>query len=175
LSIEELKKKIRDVPDFPIEGIMFRDITTLISDGEAFGFVIDTLHDRYREMNIDRIVGIESRGFIFGGALAHRLGCGFAIARKPGKLPADTIEETYDLEYGRATLQIHSDAIARGDRVVIIDDLLATGGTLDAAARLTDRLGGHIAELAVIIELEFLKGRAKFGDRQLFSMVRYER
>jgi adenine phosphoribosyltransferase len=174
LNTEDLKGKIRDVPDFPMKGITFRDITTLISDSEAFRFVIDTLHRRYRGKEIDHIVAIESRGFIFGGALADRLRCGLVIARKPGKLPADTLEESYELEYGEATLQIHTDSIRPGDKIVIIDDLLATGGTLAATARLVERLGGEIIEIAVIIELTFLGGREKPGLNNLYSMVSYE-
>ncbi len=174
MKLEELKNKVRNVPDFPISGIMFRDITTLINDGEAFRFVIDQLHQRYRDKEIDRIVGIESRGFIFGGALADRLGCGFVIARKPGKLPAETEEESYDLEYGTATLQIHTDSIKPGERVVIIDDLLATGGTLAATTKLVERIGGEIAEIAVVIELVFLKGRDKLKNKSMFSMIQYD-
>lgn len=174
MNIEDLKGKIRDVPDFPLKGITFRDITTLINDGEAFRFVIDSLHQRYRGKGIDRIVGIESRGFIFGGALADRLGCGLVIARKPGKLPADTLEESYELEYGKATLQIHTDSIKLGERILIIDDLLATGGTLAATAGLVERLGGEIAEIAVIIELTFLNGRKKLGSNKFYSMLSYD-
>jgi adenine phosphoribosyltransferase len=173
LNIEDLKGKIRDVPDFPLKGITFRDITTLIKDSEAFRLVIDTLHRRYRGKGIDHVVAVESRGFIFGGALADRLGCGLVIARKPGKLPADTVEESYELEYGKATLQIHTDSIKAGDKVVIIDDLLATGGTLAATIRLVERLGAEIREIAVIIELAFLEGREKLGSNSFYSMVSY--
>ncbi len=173
MKTEDLKSKIRNVPDFPVKGIIFRDITTLINDSEAFGFVINHLYERYRDKNIDRVVGVESRGFIFGGALADRLGCGFVIARKPGKLPADTIEESYELEYGKATLQIHTDSIEPGESVLIIDDLLATGGTLAATAKLVERLDGKIVEIAVIIDLTFLNGRRKLGQRPFYSMVSY--
>ncbi|MHA1744200.1 MAG: adenine phosphoribosyltransferase, partial [Candidatus Heimdallarchaeota archaeon] len=132
MNIEQLKKKIRNIPDFPKKGIVFRDVTTLIKDPRAFKAVIDHLHERYKDCSIDAIVGVESRGFIFGGVLADRLGVGFIPARKPGKLPAETVSESYDLEYGQATLEIHKDAITSGTNVLIIDDLLATGGTLEA-------------------------------------------
>ncbi len=170
----ELKNTIRNVPDFPIKGIVFRDITTLVNDAKAFKFVIDTLYKRYKDKKIDVIVGVESRGFIFGGALANKLKCGFVPARKPGKLPASTIEESYDLEYGKAALQIHTDAIAKGQRVIIIDDLLATGGTLSATAKLIERLGGKIFEIAVVIDLTFLRGREKLKGYKIFSMVDYD-
>lgn len=174
MKTEDLKSKIRNVPDFPVKGIVFRDITTLINDGEAFGFIINHLYERYRDKNINRVVGVESRGFVFGGALADRLGCGFVIARKPGKLPADTIEESYELEYGKATLQVHADSIEPGERVLIIDDLLATGGTLAATAKLVERLEGEIVEIAVIIELTFLKGREKLHQRPFYSVLSYD-
>ncbi len=173
MNIDDLKNKIRNVPGFPRKGIIFRDITTLINDGDALRFVIDQFHIRYRDKSIVRVVGIESRGFIFGGALADRLGCGFVIARKPGKLPAEIIEESYSLEYGQASLQIHADSIKAGEKVVIIDDLLATGGTLEAASKLVDRLGGEIFEIAVVIELAFLEGRERLKDRRLFSLICY--
>ncbi len=174
MKLDDLKSKIRDVPDFPIKGIMFRDITTLLEDTEAFKFVMDHLYDRYRNKKIDRVVAIEARGFIFGGALADRLGCGFVPARKAGKLPADTVEESYSLEYGTATLQLHADAIEKGQRILIFDDLLATGGTLAATAKLVERLGGEIIEIAVLIELTFIKGRELIKDYPLYSMVEYE-
>lgn len=174
MKLGDLKSKIRDVPDFPIKGIMFRDITTLLEDTEAFKFVIDHLYDRYRDKKIDRLVAIESRGFIFGGALADRLGCGFVPARKAGKLPADTVEESYSLEYGTATLQLHADAIEKGQRILVFDDLLATGGTLAATAKMVEQLGGEIVEIAVLIELTFLKGRDYLKDYPFYSMVEYE-
>jgi adenine phosphoribosyltransferase len=174
MTQDQLKSKIRNVPDFPIKGIMFRDITTLVKDPQAFKYVIDTLTERYRDKKIDQIVGIESRGFIFGGALAHRLGCGFIPARKPGKLPAETIEESYELEYGRTSLQLHIDSINKGDRIVIIDDLLATGGTIRATANMIERLGGQILEIAVVVELTFLKGREKLKNYSIYSMVDYD-
>ena len=169
-----LKEFIRNVPDFPIEGVMFRDITTLVKEPEAFKYTIDKLFERYRHRKIDLVVAVESRGFVFGGALADRLGCGFVPARKAGKLPAAIIEEKYDLEYGTASLQLHSDAVAKGQRVVIIDDLLATGGTLCATAKLVEKLGGIIDEVAVVIELSFLKGRGRLKNYKVYSMVDYE-
>ncbi len=174
MKLDDLKSKIRDVPDFPIKGIMFRDITTLLEDTDAFKFVIDHFYERYRDNKIDRLVAIESRGFIFGGALADRLGCGFVPARKAGKLPADTVEESYSLEYGTATLQLHADAIEKGQRILIFDDLLATGGTLAATAKMVEQLGGEIIEIAVLIELTFLKGRELIKNYPFYSMVEYE-
>ncbi|UCE65497.1 MAG: adenine phosphoribosyltransferase [Candidatus Zixiibacteriota bacterium] len=174
MKLEDLKGRIRNIPDFPIKGVIFRDITTLISDPEAFKFTIDHLHDRYKDNKPDLIVGIESRGFIFGGALADRLNIGFIPARKPGKLPWKTVEESYELEYGKAALQIHSDAINKGQRILILDDLLATGGTIGATVKLVERLGGIIEEIAIIIELTFLKGRDKLQGKNIHSLVRYD-
>ncbi len=174
MTTDELKGKIRNVPDFPIKGVMFRDITTLIKDKDTFKYVVDQLYERYKDMKIDQVIGIESRGFIFGGALAHRLCCGFVPARKLGKLPAQTIEESYELEYGRTSLQLHTDAVKKGERVIILDDLLATGGTLRATAKMVERLGGSIVEIAVIIELSFLNGRDKLRNYNLYSMVVYD-
>lgn len=174
MNLEDLKNKIRNVPDFPIKGVMFRDITTLISDPEAFRFTMDHLHERYRNKKLDSVVGIESRGLIFGGALADRLGVGLIPARKPGKLPTETVKETYQLEYGKASLEIHKDAISDGQRILIMDDLLATGGTLSAAAKLVERLGGIIEEIAVVIELSFLHGRDKLQGKKIYSLVNYD-
>lgn len=174
MNLDDLKNKIRNIPDFPIKGVMFRDITTLIGDPAAFRFTMDHLQERYRDKNLDYVVGIESRGLIFGGALADRLGIGLIPARKPGKLPADIIEETYRLEYGQAALQIHKDAIKKGEKILILDDLLATGGTLSAAAKLVERLGGVIEEIAVIIELTFLHGREKLQGKNIYSLVSYD-
>jgi adenine phosphoribosyltransferase len=170
----DLKEHIRNVPDFPKEGIVFRDITTLLSEPIAFDYTVDALCDRYRTQQIDAIVGVEARGFIFAGAVAHTLGIGFVPVRKPGKLPAETIEETYELEYGTDALQIHKDAIEPGMRVVVMDDLIAIGGTLEATCKLVERLGGTIVEVAVVIELSFLDGRKKLGDRPFYSMVQYD-
>ena len=174
MRLEDLKGRIRNIPDFPIKGVIFRDISTLIRDPEAYRFTINHLYERYKERELDLLIGIESRGFIFGGALADRLGIGFIPARKPGKLPWDTIEESYDLEYGKATLQIHSDAIKKGERVLILDDLLATGGTLAATAKLVEKLGGVIEEIAIIIELIFLNGRQKLPGKNIYSLVQYD-
>ncbi len=170
----DLKKYIRNIPDFPKKGIIFRDITTLIKDDRAFSYVIDTFHERYRTERIKLVAGIESRGFIFGGALAYALGVGFVPIRKKGKLPAETISETYSLEYGTDTLEIHKDAIQKGDRVLLVDDLIATGGSLLAASNLIEKLGGEIVEVAVVIELVDLGGRDKIAPRKLFSLVQFE-
>ncbi|MCP4582443.1 MAG: adenine phosphoribosyltransferase [candidate division Zixibacteria bacterium] len=174
MNQEQLKQKIRNVPDFPKKGIVFRDITTLVQDGPAFKAVNDHLHDRYKDKNLDAVLGIESRGFIFGGALADRLGIGFIPARKPGKLPAETISESYDLEYGQATLEIHKDSITKGMKVLVVDDLLATGGTLEATAKLVERLGGEVAEIWVMIELSFLGGMSKIAKFPYFSLIQYD-
>ena len=174
MNIEQLKKKIRNIPDFPKKGIVFRDVTTLIKDPRAFKAVIDHLHERYKDCSIDAIVGVESRGFIFGGVLADRLGVGFIPARKPGKLPAETVSESYDLEYGQATLEIHKDAITSGTNVLIIDDLLATGGTLEATCKLVERLGGKVTEIWVLMELAFLKGRDKISRYPFSSLIQYD-
>jgi len=171
---EALKKKIRDIPDFPQEGIIFRDITTLLKDRGAFHEVVSLLVDRYRDRPIDLVCGIEARGFVFGGVLAEKLHCGFVPVRKAGKLPAATINEEYTLEYGTAQLEIHKDAVTPGKNVLIVDDLLATGGTLAATCRLTERLGGNVYGIAVIIELAFLNGRDKLSGYDLFSLITYD-
>ena len=171
---ESLKKKIRDIPDFPQEGIVFRDISTLLKDRGAFREAVTLLHERYRDRPIDLVCGIEARGFIFGGILADRLHCGFVPVRKAGKLPSETIREEYVLEYGTAKLELHTDAIDRGKNVLVIDDLLATGGTLAATCRLIERLGGKIFGIAVMIELAFLKGREKLDGYDIYSMVTYD-
>jgi adenine phosphoribosyltransferase len=157
----DLMATIRNVPDFPIPGIQFKDITTLLKDAAAFQEVMRGLTDRYSGKGLTKVVGVESRGFIFGAALAHALGIGFVPVRKAGKLPADTIQRSYELEYGTATVELHRDALTPADRVVIIDDLLATGGTLAAAAELVQETGAAIEEIWVLIELAFLPGRAK--------------
>ncbi len=174
MDTEQLKNKMRTVPDFPKPGINFIDITTLVGDGPAFKQVMDHLEERYKNANLDAIIGIESRGFIFGGALADRLGIGFIPARKPGKLPAETISESYALEYGQATLEIHKDAISKGQRVLIIDDLMATGGTLEAVCKLVKRLEGDVAEIWVLVELSFLNGMDKVKDYPYFSLIQYK-
>ncbi len=172
--MEELRKKIRNVPDFPVKGIQFKDITTLVKDGEAFAKVIDLFDQRFRDKKVDIVVGVESRGFIFGGALAYKWRVGFVPVRKPGKLPAEKIREEYELEYGTDALEIHTDAIQPGQRVLIIDDLLATGGTLAATARLVERLGGVVVGMAFLIELKFLHGREKIKQYDLYSLIEYE-
>lgn len=164
--------KFRDIKDFPKKGIIFKDITTVIKDKDAFRAVITYFENLYKDKNIDYIVGLESRGFIFGSALADRLGCGFVVIRKPGKLPSKTISETYELEYGTDTLEIHADAIEEGKNVVIIDDLLATGGTALAAYKLVSKLKANIIAIAFVLELAFLNGRKKLPeDIQINSMI----
>jgi len=169
----ELEKIIRDVPDFPKKGIIFKDITTLLQDGEAFRLALNRMLKKYLDERIDKVVGIEARGFIFGGALAYKLGCGFVPARKPGKLPYRTIREEYTLEYGSNSLEIHDDSIAAGDKVLIVDDLLATGGTALAAARLAEKLGGEVAGIEFLIELGFLHGRDKLVKYPIHSLITY--
>jgi adenine phosphoribosyltransferase len=172
----DLKKTIRTIPNFPKQGIMFRDITTLLKDAHAFKYVIDELTKRYENEKIDLVAGIESRGFILGGAIAHRLHKGFVPIRKAGKLPSKTESESYALEYGTATVEVHVDAIPKGSKVLLVDDLIATSGTLLAAVKLIQKLGGEIIECAVIIELPDLGGREKIEKKgiKLFSMVEFE-
>lgn len=169
----DLAKIIRDVPDFPEKGIIFKDITTLLKDPAAFKRVTELIVENYRDKGIAKIVGIESRGFIFGGAVAYLLGCGFVPARKPGKLPSDSVSESYALEYGSNTLELHTDAIEAGEKVLIIDDLLATGGTAVAVAKLVERLKGDVVALDFLIELEFLKGREKLPGYTVNSYIKY--
>jgi len=171
--LEDLKKYIRDIPDFPKKGILFRDITTLIGNKEKFKKVIDALAERYGDKKIDVVVAVESRGFIFGGALAYRLGAGFVPVRKKGKLPYKIFNATYSLEYGEDTLEIHQDAIQPGNKVLLIDDLLATGGTLEAVTGLIKKLKGEIVEIAFVIELKDLKGRSRLKDFPVYSMIQY--
>jgi len=170
----DLASTIRSVPDFPIEGILFYDITTLLKNSAALKASIDRLAQNYQNQNIDLIVGMESRGFIFGTPLAYQLGIGFAPVRKPGKLPAQSIAESYELEYGSNTLEIHADAIEKGQRVLIVDDLLATGGTAKATCNLVEKLGGQVAGLAFVIELSFLNGRDKLKNYEIFSLLKYD-
>ena len=174
MEIAELRAKIRDIRDFPTEGILFKDITTLLKDGPAFHFVIDHLASTYAGARVDVVVGIESRGFIFGGALAYQLQCGFVPVRKLGKLPGKTIEVEYELEYGRDALAIHEDAIRPGQRVLAVDDLLATGGTMAATLRLIELLGGVVVGVAFLIELAFLHGREKLKNYPLHSLIVYD-
>ena len=169
----DLKKHIRHVPDFPKTGILFYDITTLLRDANGFKTTIDVLATPYTGQNIDVVVGIESRGFILGGAVAERIGAGFIPIRKPGKLPSKALKETYDLEYGKDALEIHEDAVEPGQRVLVVDDVLATGGTAAAAAQLVKKLGGELHGMAFLIELLFLNGRSKIADQQVFSVLQY--
>jgi len=171
---EELKKKIRTVPHWPKKGVMFRDITTLIKDGEGFRETCDKLYEHYKDMNIDVIAGIESRGFIFGSVLAYKMGKGLVLIRKPGKLPAETVKEEYELEYGKDAVEMHADAIKPGDKVLIVDDLLATGGTMEAAGKLIHKMGGKVVGCAFVIELPELKGRGRLGNFELFKLVDFE-
>ncbi len=173
-EIAEIREAIRDIPDFPKPGIVFKDITPLLGNGGLFRQTIDLLADRYRSQSIDMVLGIESRGFIIGAALAYRLGAGFCIVRKPGKLPYETHRATYDLEYGSDTLEVHRDGLKPNARVLIVDDLMATGGTASAAAELVQKLGGKVVECAFVIELAFLKGREKLKPHGVFSLVQYE-
>lgn len=170
----DLKSYIRTIPDFPRPGIQFRDITSLLRHPEALRFTNDAFHQRYKDGIINAVVGVESRGFIFGSVLSHLLGCGFVPVRKEGKLPHVTLKQEYTLEYGDTAIEIHDDALNRGDRVVIVDDLLATGGTLLATSKLVELLGAEIVECAVVIELTGLQGRKKLGGYDVFSIVQYE-
>ena len=174
-NCDSLKKLIREVPDFPKPGILFYDITTLLKDRLGFARLIDALTDKYLNKDIDLVLGIEARGFIFGPALAYRLNAGFVPVRKPKKLPAETVKWTYDLEYGSDTLEIHKDAIERGQRILIVDDLLATGGTAKATAELASSLGADICGLGFVVELDFLKGRDKLGKYDVFSLLHYDK
>jgi len=174
MNVDDLRARIRDIENFPTEGILFKDITTLLKDGPSFRRVIDLLAQRYTPGKIDVVVGIESRGFIFAGALAHQLDAGFVPVRKPGKLPAKTIDVAYELEYGKNVLAIHEDAIEKGQRVLLVDDVLATGGTMAATIRLVEQLGGKVAGLAFLIELAFLKGRQKLGSYPIDSLITYD-
>jgi len=171
--MEELKKKIREVPDFPKPGVLFYDLTTLLKDREGLRSVMDILTEEYKEKEIDRVVGIESRGFIFAPALAYNLNAGFVLVRKKGKLPAETISASYDLEYGQDVLEMHKDAIDPGQRVLIVDDLIATGGTAAATVQMVRQLGGEVVGLAFIVELGLLKGRDKLDGLDIFSVLKY--
>src|SRR5438093_3542946 len=174
MNIADLKGKIRDIKDFPTEGILFKDITTLLKEGPAFRCVVDALAGRYQKERVDVVVGVESRGFILGGALAHQLEAGFVPVRKPGKLPGKTIKVEYELEYGRDAPAGHEDAIKPGQRVLAVDDLLATGGTMGATLRLIRLLGGQVVGVAFMIELAFLHGRDKLKEPTLHALIVYE-
>lgn len=170
-----LKSTIRDIPDFPKKGIVFKDLTTLLKDKEAFAYTIDVLSEKFAALKPTYIAGIEARGFILGPAIAHKIGCGFIPIRKPGKLPHKTEKAVYELEYGSDCLEIHADAVDKGDRVVIIDDLLATGGTAEAAYRLLNTIGAEVIGLGFIIELTFLKGKAKLpASADVFSIIQFD-
>ena len=169
----DLTSYIRDVPDFPIPGIIFKDITPLLRDWDAFGKAIEKLVEPYKSNPPDVIVAVEARGFIFATPMAQALGCGFAPVRKPGKLPAETASLTYELEYGSDEVEIHTDAVESGDRVLIVDDLLATGGTAAATAELVEDLGGEVVGLAFLIELDFLQGRAKLQDHDVHTVIHF--
>lgn len=171
--LERVRKSIRNVPDFPKPGILFKDITPLLGDPLAFHIVIDALTEHYLERRIDVVVGVESRGFIFGAALAARLNAGFVPVRKPGKLPAAVDRVAYSLEYGNAELEMHKDSLFPGARVVVVDDLLATGGTAAAAAELVGKQRGEVDSFAFVIELSFLKGRAKLGSAPVLSLIEF--
>jgi adenine phosphoribosyltransferase len=173
-DIESIRRAIRDVPDFPKPGIVFKDITPLLADGPLFGKTIDLFAQRYRDQNVDTVLGIESRGFIVGAALAYKLGAGFSVVRKPGKLPYNTHRASYALEYGTDTLEIHVDALTSESRVIIADDLIATGGTAAATAELVSKLGATVVECAFIIELAFLKGREKLKNFGVYSLLQYD-
>ncbi len=173
-TCEYIKSKVRSIPDWPIKGVIFRDITTLLQDPVAHREICSIFYNRYAHENIDKIVGIDARGFLFGSVLAYKLDVGFVPIRKNGKLPFKTLSESYTLEYGQETIEIHEDAIEKGERVVIVDDLMATGGTIAAAANLVEKLGGDIFECAFVVELPDLKGREKLGNRRVFSIIEFE-
>lgn len=175
-NFQYVREHVREVPDFPKKGILFLDVTTIVKDAKAFNMCIDFLYEKFKDENIDYVAGIESRGFIFGAPLACKLNAGFVTVRKPNKLPADTIKETYDLEYGTDTIEMHADAIKAGDRVLVIDDLLATGGTAAAACNLVKKAGADVVASAFIIELDPLKGREKIeaSGVNVVSMLNYD-
>ena len=173
-SCEFIKSKVRSIPDWPIEGVIFRDITTLLQDPKAHREVCAIFYDRYANQQIDKIVGIDARGFLFGSVLAYKLDIGFVPIRKKGKLPYKTISESYSLEYGEETVEIHEDALNKNERVVIVDDLMATGGTIAAAVNLVEKLGGDIIECAFVVELPDLNGKSKLNGQKVFSIVEFE-
>ncbi len=175
VNCEDLKKLIRAVPDFPIKGILFYDITTLLKHKKGFATLIDALAEHYIDKEIDLILGMEARGFFFGPAVAYRLNAGFVPIRKPGKLPAATASIEYELEYGKNKLEIHKDAIARNQRVLIVDDLLATGGTAAATIQLAESLGARVVGCSFVVELDFLKGRDKLAGYDVFSLLHYDK
>jgi adenine phosphoribosyltransferase len=171
--MDELKKAIREIPDFPKKGILFYDITTMLKDPKAFKQSIDVLASKLEGKDYDAILGVESRGFIFASALAYKLGKGLIVVRKPGKLPAETIQATYELEYGTDTIEMHADAVRSGQKVVIVDDLLATGGTAQATAELVEKAGGKVEAILFLVELDFLNGRDKLSGHETVSILNY--
>jgi adenine phosphoribosyltransferase len=170
---QDISKWIRDIPDFPEKGILFRDITPALLDPVPFRAICDSLIERYEGRKIDKVAGIEARGFFFASVIAYRLGIGMIPLRKPGKLPWKTVSRSYSLEYGEATVEMHEDAVSEGESILLVDDLLATGGTAAAAADLLESLGGRIEEIAFVIELSDLKGRDQLGERDIFSLLTY--
>ena len=173
MQIEQIEALIRDVPDFPEPGIVFKDITPVLADPIAFSTIIDLIVVHFGRGNVDKVVGIEARGFILGAPVAYHFGAGIIPVRKKGKLPHQTLEESYALEYGSASLEIHTDAVQAGERVLVVDDVLATGGTAKAAASLVERVGGKVCGIATLIELDFLKGRDKLQGYDLFTLIHY--
>ncbi len=171
--MQELKDIIRDVTDFPKKGIVFKDITTLLADAKSYQQMIDLLSHRYIGKKIDKVVGVEARGFIIGAALAYKLGAGVVLVRKPGKLPYSTYKKTYELEYGTDTLEIHTDAIKSGENILIADDVLATGGTMGAVVEMVQSLGGNIYECCFMAELEFLNGRSRLPEGKVYSLLKF--
>jgi len=171
--VDDLKRAIRDIPDFPKQGIVFKDITTLLADARSFHRMIDLIAHRYLGQKIDKVVGVEARGFVLGSALAYKLGAGVTLVRKPGKLPYKTRKKVYELEYGSDTLEIHEDAFNPGEKVLIADDLLATGGTMKAVVELVEELGGDVVECCFMAELEFLEGRKRLPDAKVFSLLKF--
>ena len=173
MELEQIKGLIRDVPDFPQEGIVFKDITPVLADPMAFSTLIDLIVVHFGRGNVDKVVGIEARGFILASPVAYHFGAGFVPVRKQGKLPSETVAEEYALEYGTATLEIHRDAVRSGERVLIVDDVLATGGTAKATASLVEQIGGKVCGIACLIELDFLHGREQIAGHELFSLIHY--
>lgn len=173
MNIDQIKALIRDVPNFPEPGIVFRDITPVLADPIAFSTIIDLIVVHFGRGNVDKVVGIEARGFILAAPVAYHFGAGVVPVRKKGKLPADTVDEEYSLEYGSATLEIHRDAVAPGERVLVVDDVLATGGTARAAASLVERIGGKVSGISCLIELDALRGREKIAGHELFTLIHY--
>ena len=172
--MDDLKSIIRDIPDFPKKGIIFKDITTLLADAKSFARMVDLLAHRYVGQHIDKVVGVEARGFIIGAALAYKLGAGVVLVRKPGKLPAETFKKTYDLEYGTDTLEIHTDAIKSGEKVLLADDVLATGGTMAAVVDMVQQMGGDLVECCFMTELNFLHGRQKLPKGKVHSLITFD-